>query len=92
MQCIYCANEATWFGQENQARFRQFLVLGAALLAAGAGTRLLGEVAWSWAVFGIAAFVLLQALVKWDASRWFVCVHCKRGFSDYGWRRRSPRA
>ena len=41
---------------------------------------------WGWPVafYGVGAFVLSQALLKWHDSRWAICSHCDERFHYYG--------
>ena len=70
--------------RESLRRCREFLWF-AAVLAFGAVALLLAKVPlWPWWVGGMAVFVLSQAALKWQNSRWTFCKGCQRGRYVYG--------
>lgn len=76
--------------REELRRCRQFLAFAAALAAVAVGLSLAGVPLWPWWVGAMAAFVLSQAALKWQASRWAFCDPCQQGRYVYR-RATSPR-
>lgn len=86
MKCRYCqcSATATPTRAENLRRFRDFMLLAAAMFLAAALTWALDVAIWPWWIGGAAIFVVSQALMKWHESRWMLCESGQHGFTCYG--------
>lgn len=72
------------FRSESLRRFRQFMVFAGVIASIGLVLQLLGVSAWPVAFYGAGAFVVSQALLKWNDSRWAICPRCDERFHYYG--------
>ncbi|GAA5786025.1 hypothetical protein [Chitiniphilus shinanonensis] len=85
MHCRHCQQPVDFAAlhHENLKRFRQFLILALVLALIGGSLHWAGVAMWPYWLYGMAGFVLSQALFRWQQSRWVICGHCKRGYSHY---------
>lgn len=91
IRCRRC-NEPVSFGPfrtESLTQFRQFMVVTLVISLIALGLQLLGVSLWPMVLYGISAFVLMQALLKLHASRWVMCRGCGDCYSHYGRRERA---
>ena len=86
IKCRHCGAPAalTPTRDKELGRFRQFSVLTGVLVLIAGGLHLLGVAVWPWWIGATALFVLLQALLKWQASRWLICSDCGARYTYYG--------
>ncbi len=85
MRCRICHQPVDFgpFHAESLKRCRQFVVLALPFLAGGAVLQWLAVPIWPYWLYGIAAFVGSQALLKWHQSRWVMC-RCGAGYTQLG--------
>lgn len=85
MHCRKCDGqiELSPFRVESLKRFRQFSLLAAALLLVGAILHLAAIAIWPYWLYAASAFVMLQALLKWQDSRWVSCRQCGERYTYY---------
>lgn len=89
MHCRTCLKPVDFgpFRTEGLRRFRQFTALALAIAFAGLVLQLFEVAFWPLTLYGISAFVWLQAILKWQDSRWVICGACGDGYTHYRDRR-----
>jgi hypothetical protein len=66
-------------------RARAFFIFALLLFGAGAATQLSGVKIWPWWLYGIGAFVLSQAALKWSDSVLRYCPKCHYRTNVWPW-------
>src|SRR5690606_30435529 len=86
MKCRYCGQPArlTPMRDKSLRRFHAFMLLAAALLLAAVVVWMLDIAIWPWWIGGTGLFVLSQALMKWQESRWMICESGQHGYTFLG--------
>ena len=89
MKCPNCQKlfDANWQldHQGGQEAPGTFLVIGFAVAGAGIGLHYFGISIWPWVLYGIAGFVLLQAMVAWMDCSGTYCPECKFKVRVWPW-------
>jgi hypothetical protein len=85
MQCPKCNNSEMFGSSVDKPRAVAFSVFAVLLVGAGAAMHLAGVQTWPWWLYGIGAFVLFQAALKWLWSTHRYCPKCHHTLSVWPW-------
>ncbi len=85
MRCPKCEKSPELVQRSDQARPFQFLGVAAVFLAVGGGLQIFSVALYPWIAYGLGAFVLSQAGVKWMDCVHAYCPACHHTMNIWPW-------